>query len=191
MIGSGFSFFCLGFSRLSFREQELSTNTENAGKPLLARDVMTKDPVTVSASTTIKVLRRILAEHNITGAPVVDEESRVVGIVSETDIVMAFASSRLGDDTHTDIYDLFSPTPDLNCEVTSVRAPQWVEDIMTRRVVVASEETTALKLCAMMSERGIHRILITRDDRLVGLVSALDLLAALARAAGTLVQKGA
>ena len=169
----------------------MSTNAENIWKALLARDVMTKNVVTVSASTTIKALRRILAEHNITGAPVVDDENRIVGIVSETDIMQAYVSSLLGNEAHNDIYDLFSPTPELSYDVASIRAPQWVEEIMTRRVVVASEETTALKLCAMMSERGIHRVLIARDGELVGLVAALDLLAAFAEVAGSLAPNGA
>ena len=50
------------------------------GNGLKAKDVMTRDVVTVSPSTSLKALGRILEEHRITGAPVVDDEGRIVGL---------------------------------------------------------------------------------------------------------------
>jgi len=54
---------------------------------MIAKDIMTKDVVTVSAAATVREAARILTQQQLSGAPVVDEEGRLVGIVSETDIV--------------------------------------------------------------------------------------------------------
>ena len=148
---------------------------------LKAKDVMTRDVVTVSPSTSLKALGRILEEHRITGAPVVDDEGRIVGIVSQTDVLFSQLATQVGNEDYDDIFDLFSASPEAGgSQIRHRRAPRWVEDIMTKRVFVASEEMTVLELSSLMSEKGIHRVPVARDGNLVGIVSALDLLRALA-----------
>ena len=155
---------------------------ERRGKGgLKAGDVMTRDVITVSPSTTVKALCKILDEHGITGAPVVDEDGRIVGIVSQTDILVSQPASQVRREDYDEIYDLFSPSPDPDAPLAGHRrSARWVEDIMTRKVQVAEEDMGILELCAMMSKMRIHRVPVARDGRLVGIVSALDLVALLA-----------
>ena len=54
---------------------------------MLARDIMTRDVITVSSATTVKNLAKILIQNQISGAPVVDEGGKILGIVSDADIV--------------------------------------------------------------------------------------------------------
>ncbi len=54
---------------------------------ILAREIMTEDVVSVGPDTPVDRVARLLAEHRITGVPVVDEERRVIGIVSEYDVI--------------------------------------------------------------------------------------------------------
>ena len=141
---------------------------------------MTRDVVTVSPSTSLKALGRILEEHHITGAPVVDDDGRIVGIVSQTDILFSQLATQIGNESYDDIFDLFSASAEAAGSVRHRRAPRWVEDIMTKRVVVASEEMSVFELSSLLAEKGIHRIPVAREGKLVGIVSALDLLRALA-----------
>ncbi|MCZ6625427.1 MAG: CBS domain-containing protein [Deltaproteobacteria bacterium] len=54
---------------------------------MVAKDIMTKDVITVSPLTTVKTLAKILAQAQISGAPVIDKKGRVLGIVPEADII--------------------------------------------------------------------------------------------------------
>jgi len=149
-------------------------------KELRAKDVMTSDVVVVTVSTTINALCKILAEHDITGVPVVDESGRIVGVVSETDVLLSQVASRVGNTAHADVYDLFGPSYEFGWEEPrSPRQARWVEDIMSRKVITAPEDTPVPELCSIMTSHGIHRIPIVRDGMLVGIVTTLDLLKAL------------
>ena len=147
-----------------------------------AKDVMTLDVVTVSPSTSLKALGRILAEHNITGAPVVNDEDRIVGIVSQTDLLLSQLRTQIGNKDYEDIFDLFSSSPELGGgpQVRYGHAPRLVEDIMTKHVIVAGEDMGVPELASLLAEKGIHRVPVARDGKLVGVVSALDLLKAVA-----------
>ncbi|RLC48436.1 MAG: hypothetical protein DRH70_01070 [Candidatus Coatesbacteria bacterium] len=162
-------------------ERKLS---ESQRTSLTAKDVMTRDVVTVSPSTSLKTLGRILAEHNITGVPVVNDEGKIAGIVSETDLILSQLRMRIGNRDYDDIFDLFSASTELAAEPQARYgpAPRWVEDIMTKRVIVVGEDTAVTDLASLMADKGIHRVPVVRDGKLVGIVSALDLLKAIADA---------
>lgn len=117
---------------------------------LLARDVMTTEVVTVPPSMTMQELARLLAERHISGVPVVDHMGRVVGIVSEADIL----SRRQGEET--------------------VRA------IMTTDVVAVAEEESVHEIALLLWMKRINRVPVLRQGELVGIVSRTDLVKALA-----------
>lgn len=54
---------------------------------MLAKDIMTRDVITVSPTTSVKSLAKILVQNQISGAPVVDKKGKILGVVSEADIV--------------------------------------------------------------------------------------------------------
>ena len=117
---------------------------------LLARDVMTTEVVTVPPSVTVQGLARLLAERHISGVPVVDHMGRVLGIVSEADIL----SRRQGEET--------------------VRA------IMTTDVVAVTEEESVHEIALLLWMKRINRVPVLRKGSLVGIVSRTDLVKALA-----------
>ena len=55
---------------------------------MIAKDIMTRDVITVSAATSVKALAKILVQNQISGAPVVDKKGKILGIVSDADIVV-------------------------------------------------------------------------------------------------------
>jgi CBS domain-containing protein len=138
-----------------------------------AKEIMTREPITSLPKTTIEELCDTLRRENINGTPVVDESGRLVGIVSQDDVI--FRKERPFEASHPprDIRDLFQRGFASIAE--SDTGPRHVEDIMTREVISADEETEVEQLCRTMWERRIHRIPITREGKLSGIVSALDL----------------
>lgn len=94
-----------------------------------------------------------LLQSRYTGMPVLDREGRVVGIISETDLVRALGSSR--------------PFQEIK-----------VGEIMTRSPIVADEDTTLEKAGKMMEEAHVHRLPVVRGGQLVGTLTRHDLLRA-------------
>ncbi len=118
-------------------------------------DVMTTQVTTTTPEMTVAEVARVIAGKNYRGLPVIDEEKRVVGILSETDLVQR-AGFRGGRWT----------------QGTELR----VRDVMTKDVVTVSPDATLLDAAALMVDRRVRRLPVTQDGRLVGIVSRFDLL---------------
>ena len=128
-----------------------------------AKDVMTANVVTVSPDHSVRHAARIMLDHRISGMPVVDDDGRLAGIVSEGDFLRR---SELG-----------VPALSLSEARGYVKGHSWkVADLMTSDVVVADEETPIAQIAALMQEHGIKRIPVMRGPRLVGVVRRADLL---------------
>jgi CBS domain-containing protein len=138
-----------------------------------AKDIMTRNPITTMPQTTIEELCETLRRENINGTPVVDETGKLVGVVSQDDVIFRKAGRNEDVQPPRDIKDLFQRGFAPIAE--SDAAPRRVGEIMTREVISADEDTTVEQLCRTMWERRIHRVPITRDGKLIGIVSALDL----------------
>ena len=147
---------------------------------LMAKDIMTRDVVTVHSSASLRDISRLLAEHRIIGIPVVDDDKRLVGMISMRDIAKEEVRTLGAMPDYQDIYELFSSAMDMEeAESISVRR-LWAEEIMSRNLHTAIESTPVREICAMMNKFGVHRIPILRDERLVGLVTAMDIIKTLA-----------
>lgn len=145
-------------------------------------DLMTTDVVTTTPGTTIVELEQLFTRNAISGAPVLDGD-QLVGVVSQTDIIGVIADQpRLGGELPS---FLLSPQPiaaPILAELAAERAAaaermaaRTVADVMTGvPVTVAASDDVAVAAEKMCNER-IHRVLVTEDGRLVGLLSALDL----------------
>ena len=148
-----------------------------------AADLMTQALLVANADWSVGELAQFLVSNGISGAPVVDQRERLVGVVSVTDIArhasMGEDERDLRDRHHyyTDALDfaldddVFNEFEETDEDVTRVR------DIMTPSVfdVDANASIRAVSL-AMVNNR-IHRVLVSDQGRVVGLISALDILA--------------
>lgn len=142
-----------------------------------ASDIMTRKVISVSEDTSIGDLCGLLHEARITGAPVVDQEGVLVGIVSKDDVAGAYFRSRAGEEADG-MKSLL--------EIGREEAPggggsgkaQQVSDIMTREVVTAAEETPVKEILHLMVTEGIHRVPIVKEGRVRGIVSAMNVLEA-------------
>lgn len=132
-------------------------------RQMRAKDVMTAKVVTVSPDHSVRHAARIMLDHRISGMPVVDDDGRLAGIVSEGDFLRR---SELG-----------APALSPGEARSYVKGHSWkVADLMTSDVVVADEETPIERIPALMQEHGIKRIPVMKGQRLVGIVSRADLL---------------
>lgn len=142
-----------------------------------AKDVMTHEPVCVKTSTTIRQLARVLDENGISGAPVVDQQGRVIGVVSRTDL-MRRCSEGTPDHPPGHLFEVIRES-----NVNDGLAPEallCVEDFMTRGPVTVPPDAPAVAVARRMFEGRIHRVIvIDQDKRPVGIITSLDLLGVL------------
>ncbi len=141
-----------------------------------AKDVMTTDVVTVAPDTPIEEIARLLLARRISGVPVVDAGGRLVGIVTEGDLMRR---PEIEAERHRSWWlRLFGdPRADAAAYVRSHGAR--AEDVMTREVVTVTEDTTLGEIAQLLEERRIKRVPVVLGGRVVGIVSRANLLHAL------------
>ena len=136
-----------------------------------AEEIMSTDVVTVHPKDSLHSVARILAEHNTSGAPVCDEIGRIVGIVSEHDIVSYLSKF---DDSQLEVVKS-RDMPHL-AHIYLQASAKEVEEIMTTEVVTAKPDTGIGQLARLMTENNINRIPIVVKGKLIGMVSRIDIL---------------
>ncbi len=144
-----------------------------------AGDVMTREVVTVGPATSVAELTRLMLDRRISGVPVVDESGRLVGLVSEGDLMR-------------------------RVELVTERRPWWADpaasaeetarayvkahglkarDVMTANVVTIDEHEPLDRIAMLFEAHGIKRAPVLRDGKIVGIVSRANLLQGLAASA--------
>jgi CBS domain-containing protein len=142
-----------------------------------AKNVMTTNVVTVQPDTEVPEIARLLLKRRISAVPVVDADQRVLGIVSEGDLMRRAETDTEG--RHSWWLEAFLPAHD--------RARQYIKthgrkagDLMTRDVVGVAEDTPLYEIAGLLEKHHIKRVPVTRDGRLIGIVSRANLLHGLA-----------
>jgi CBS domain-containing protein len=138
-----------------------------------AADIMTRNVVTVTPETDLATVAQLLLEHNISALPVVNEQRRVVGILSEGDLLGRRSEKRTGGSW----LHLFRGDAELE-ELAIARHPQVV-DVMTRRVVTVTDQTPIEAVASLMHRRKLKRVPVLHDEELVGIVSRVDVIGGL------------
>lgn len=142
---------------------------------MVIKDVMRKRVITVDRWLTLAELAKVFAEKGITGAPVVDERGAILGVVSQTDLVRARREQAGGVPLyHT---ELDGVPRSLGIHVEELESGR-VEDIMTPGAICFEEDAPVGLVADAMRERHIHRVLVTRDKSIVGIVTSMDMLKA-------------
>jgi CBS domain-containing protein len=139
-----------------------------------ASDLMTRDVATVTPDTPLEELCDLFRQRKITGAPVVDGEGRLVGIVSKDDVIFRRRGDGDRPRQESDIRQLFT-SGFVGFNLAAGNGATRVSDIMTREVICAPEDMSVEDLCRLMWEKRVHRIPIVRGAILLGIVSALDI----------------
>ena len=113
---------------------------------MIAKDIMTTDVITVGEDLEILDVCKVLAEGRISGAPVVNKEGKLVGVITERDLLF------------------YNPL------ITSIK------DLMTKEVVTVTEDTPVDEISRLQLTHSIKRVLVMRGEKIVGVISRMDIL---------------
>jgi CBS domain-containing protein len=150
---------------------------------LTAKDIMTRDVLSVSPDTSIEELSSILVKNEISGVPVVDDAGALYGIVTENDLISR--NKRLHIPTVVSFLDAaiyLESSKKFEQEVKRLTATR-VGDICSRKVVTIAEDTTVTDIATIMSEKKAHLLPVLRGGKVVGIVGKRDMVKAVARQA--------
>lgn len=136
------------------------------------RDVMSRAPLTVTPKTAVGAALRLLADNGVTALPVVDASSRIVGIVSEFDLILG----------------RIPPDPTVGAGArpfahrNRTRAGDLIEDVMSHSMVVVHPETDLEEVARIVASTSIKSFpVVDATDQVVGIMSRSDVVRALAR----------
>ncbi|MCC7202752.1 MAG: CBS domain-containing protein [Nitrospirae bacterium] len=146
-----------------------------------AKDIMTREVITVTTDVTIEGLARIFTRHDISGAAVVDKEGQLIGIVTENDLIKM--EQKLHIPTVINIFDavIYLGSSKKFEEDIKRMAATKVEDIFRRDVVTITESSTIEEIATIMSEKNIHHLPVVKKGKLVGIVGKKDIVKAIAK----------
>ncbi len=141
-----------------------------------ATDIMTPDVIYAAPDTPLRDLVRLMLDNHVSALPIV-EHGRIVGIVSEGDL---FRRVEIGTEPRPSRWlELVRSTDRLAADYTRTHG-QKASEIMTRNVVTVSDTTLLDEVALLLDTKQIKRVPVTRDGKLVGIVSRRNLLQALA-----------
>ena len=138
------------------------------------KDIMTKSLVKTKTGYTIREVSRFLLKHHLNSMPVVDDENRLLGIITQADIFRATLLS-YEDICKEGIYMEFEEIE----ERAGESARKKVEEVMNKPVVTVKEDTSVVKAGSTLLLRGIKQLPVVRDEKLVGIVTLTDVIEAL------------
>ncbi len=118
---------------------------------MIASDIMTRKVYTIYPEASAQEAAQLLDQHRISGLPVVDHQQRIIGIITEADIISKVNREGLR-----------------------------VSDIMSCEVIAVEEETAVNEIAALLTERKIKRVPVVSEGKLVGIVSRADIVHAVA-----------
>jgi len=151
---------------------------------LNARDIMQTSVITVTPETPLIDVHRLFTEDEITGAPVVDDQDRLVGVISTVDLIRAVGTE----------HESVAAEPTYFRDQLPYGTPDWgtwpenfqdrlgeirVEDAMTEGAITVAPDAPVSEVARTMRERRIHRVLVVEGSALVGVITAFDLVALL------------
>jgi CBS domain-containing protein len=146
---------------------------------LTARDVMTTVVHTVGPELSLEEIAQILAAQRISGVPVVDADGRVMGIVSEADLIDEH--KRNAHIPRVALYGFFPIPDEILAKAFDGGKKLKARDVMTKRVITDTEDRPVHELADLMVRHRINRVPILRDGKLVGIVTRGDLVQAMAQ----------
>ncbi len=145
---------------------------------VLAHEIMTPSVKAVPQSWTMDRLARFLTDNEITGSPVTDNDGEIVGIATLKDIAeFRWSADRRGSDA--------SLTPEEQAEARRLRmvifqemgkVPVEVRDIMTPSILSVDEQTPVRDIADIMMKEHLHRIFVTRKNKITGIITTYDML---------------
>lgn len=144
---------------------------------MLAKDIMTTNVITITPGLGVEQIAQLLLSCNISGVPVVDAEDRLIGLVSEGDLLRRPES---GTERQRSWWLNLLAGPEARARDFIKTHGHKAEDVMTREVVTVTPDTPVGEIAELLEKRRIKRVPVIEDGNIVGLVSRANLLHGLA-----------
>ncbi len=139
-------------------------------------DVMTSNPVCATTGSSLRDVARQLDEYEVSGLPVIDDQDRLVGVVSRTDLLRRLLEGPAGARRDEEWLDLLTADSASRVDVDAARLGV-VDDVMTVVPVTAKAEENLTTVARRMAEERVHRVVVVdAQRRAIGIVTTLDLL---------------
>ncbi len=147
---------------------------ERISSAVKAGDIMTTPVHSVRVDTAAQTVAEVMAEHGISGVPVLDQHGKVAGVISEKDFI-----TRMGAKDAAHVMGIIAAClRGKGCVATSIRS-KHAGDIMTSPAVTVTVYATAFEIMDLFTDKGINRVPVVDDkEELVGIVSRADLISA-------------
>lgn len=146
------------------------------------RDIMDSDPATVRPDTPVEEVVAVLRQHELPGVPVVDDDGRLVGIVTERDLVLPDDEGDLHIPHYVNLFGgtvFLEPLGRFEKRLRKAFASN-AADMMSSDPDTVAPDTSVRDAARLIHESGHNRLPVVDDGRLVGVVTRLDVLGALA-----------
>ena len=143
---------------------------------LTARDIMNREVITITDEATVKELARILSIHQIGGVPVINDKGKLVGVVTESDLI--YQTKKVHIPTVITILDsvFYLENPDKMEEEMKKMAGIKVKDILTSVPITVTEDTPLDKIATIMAEKSVHTLPVMNKETLVGVIGKKDII---------------
>lgn len=146
---------------------------------ITAKDIMTKEVITVHPETEIVHAAKLLLEHHVNGLPVIDQEGRLQGIICQEDLIAQ--QKKLPLPSFFVILDSVIPLTSYKKIEKSVQkiAATTVNEAMTPDPITVGPETSLEEIATLMVKHNIHTLPVLDNDKLVGIIGKEDILSTL------------
>ncbi len=148
---------------------------------LAARDIMTTEVITVSPETLVSDLAKTLAGKNIGGVPVVDADGRLLGIVTQSDLVERAQDLQMPPAINILDLHVYLQIPSHLFRKVEKMLGATVADVMSPKPMTVSPETPVPQIAALMARQKVHTIPVVEQGKIVGIIGKMDLVRAVAR----------
>ncbi len=148
---------------------------------MLAKDIMTRDVITVRPEDEVEKVAQLLLENKISGIPVVDENHQVIGMITEKDLMVK--ATELKVPFYLTLFDsiIFLENPiRFKNDLKKYTASQ-VKDAMTAKVHWVAEDTPVSEIVEIMQKENINRVPVIRHGKIIGIVTRNDILKSLTK----------
>ena len=147
---------------------------------LTARDIMSSEVITVKLKTPISEVAKIFHDKSIGGAPVVDDEERLVGIITESDLIDQ--NKKLHIPTVVAIFDAviyLDSLKQFEKELQKMTGSK-VRDVYSEDVTSVNPDTPVNEIASIMAEKHFHTLPVVDGDKIVGIVGKDDIVKTMA-----------
>jgi CBS domain-containing protein len=151
---------------------------------LYARDIMTTEVLTVSPETSISELSKTLENRQVGGVPVVDKGGRLVGVITQNDLVERALDLELPPAINILDLHIYLQIPSHLFHRVEKMLGTTVGDCMSPNPVTVAPDAPVSRIAALMAKQKVHTIPVLEGGKLVGVIGKMDLVRAMAREPG-------